>query len=102
MLGGADRKLICRFGLPGGIASEASRKEFVFTFGKTPFGWARVKLSVAHQSITATLTGYAYETIPGKPIIAGATKGPDDEQQEAAAHSLRELRDDRGAGQRQH
>jgi hypothetical protein len=24
-----------------------------------------------------TLTGYAYETIPGKPIIAGETKGPD-------------------------
>jgi hypothetical protein len=23
------------------------------------------------------LTGYAYETIPNKPIIAGKTKGPD-------------------------
>jgi hypothetical protein len=28
--------------------------------------------------ITAILTGFAYETIPGKAIIAGATKGPDD------------------------
>jgi hypothetical protein len=27
--------------------------------------------------IEATLTGYAYETIPNKPIIAGKTKGPD-------------------------
>jgi hypothetical protein len=44
--------------------------------GKPHFGWARVKLSVAHQSIAATLTGYAHETIPGKPIIAGATNGP--------------------------
>jgi hypothetical protein len=25
------------------------------------------------------LTGYAYETIPGKAIITGKTKGPDDE-----------------------
>jgi hypothetical protein len=25
----------------------------------------------------ATLTGYAYETIPNKPIITGKTKGPD-------------------------
>ena len=25
-----------------------------------------------------TLTGYAFETIPGKAIITGATKGPDD------------------------
>ncbi len=47
--------------------------------GKKHFGWARVKLSIVNQSITATLTGYAYETIPRKPIIAGATKGPDEE-----------------------
>jgi hypothetical protein len=48
--------------------------------GKTHFGWARVKVSVnfGTRAITATLTGYAYETIPGKAIIAGATKGLDD------------------------
>jgi hypothetical protein len=46
--------------------------------GKTHFGWARVKVKVGiGTSITATLTGYAYESIPGKPIIAGQTKGPD-------------------------
>jgi hypothetical protein len=28
--------------------------------------------------IKATLTGYAYESIPNKPIIAGRTKGPDE------------------------
>jgi hypothetical protein len=27
--------------------------------------------------ITGTLTGYAYETVANKPIIAGKTKGPD-------------------------
>jgi len=52
--------------------------------GKTHFGWARVKGNFNSLSITATLTGYAYETIPGKPIIAGATKGPDDAEPTAS------------------
>ncbi|HXM24136.1 MAG TPA: hypothetical protein VN948_22970 [Terriglobales bacterium] len=47
--------------------------------GKTHFGWARVSVGSTKISITsATLTGYAYETIPGKSIIAGKTKGPDE------------------------
>ncbi len=48
--------------------------------GKIHFGWARVKVDTQRQDgpFSAILTGYAYETIPGKPIIAGATKGPDD------------------------
>ena len=47
--------------------------------GTIHFGWARVKVDTlqTQQKFSATLTGYAYETIPGKPIIAGATKGPD-------------------------
>jgi hypothetical protein len=45
--------------------------------GKIHFGWARVKLDAQQRPFAATLTGYAYETIPGKGIIAGATKGPD-------------------------
>jgi hypothetical protein len=47
--------------------------------GKIHFGWARVKVDTlqTQQKFSATLTGYAYETIPGKAIIAGATKGPD-------------------------
>jgi len=44
----------------------------------THYGWARMNVRVIHQRfITGTLTGYAYETIPNKPIIAGKTKGPD-------------------------
>jgi hypothetical protein len=46
--------------------------------GKTHYGWAR--LSVTGKligTIKMTLTGYAYETIPNKAIIAGKTKGPD-------------------------
>jgi hypothetical protein len=44
--------------------------------GTTHFGWARLTVVSAKISITsATLTGYAYETIPNKPIIAGKTHG---------------------------
>jgi hypothetical protein len=32
---------------------------------------------VLNKGIVARLTGYAYETVPNKPIIAGKTKGPD-------------------------
>jgi hypothetical protein len=46
--------------------------------GKVHFGWARVNVSRGFGTISATVTGYAYETIPGKAIITGATKGPDD------------------------
>ena len=46
--------------------------------GKVHYGWARLDVSAAHGNITATLTGYAYETIPNKAIIAGETKGTDD------------------------
>jgi hypothetical protein len=44
--------------------------------GKTHYGWARVKIDRPTDHMT--LTGYAYETIPNKPIITGATKGPDE------------------------
>jgi len=48
--------------------------------GKTHYGWARLTVrgtsDPAH--FTAILTGYAYETIPNKPIVAGKTKGPDE------------------------
>ena len=45
--------------------------------GKIHYGWARLNVTVGHSRITATLTGYAYEAIANKPIIAGQTKGPD-------------------------
>jgi hypothetical protein len=38
--------------------------------GQVHFGWARVITTER----SATLTGFAYETIPEKPIIAGATR----------------------------
>jgi len=52
--------------------------------GKQHYGWARLNITIPNGNgnlnyppITAQLTGYAYETIPSKPIIAGKTKGPD-------------------------
>jgi len=48
--------------------------------GQTHYGWARLSVSMDRgrlHIIVAHLTGYAYETIPNKPIIAGKTKGPD-------------------------
>jgi hypothetical protein len=45
--------------------------------GKTHYGWARMTVKLSRADITATLTGYAYETIPNRPIVAGKTKGPD-------------------------
>jgi hypothetical protein len=46
--------------------------------GQVHFGWARVTVTTSGKTFTATLTGYAYETIPNKSIIAGKTKGLDD------------------------
>jgi len=45
--------------------------------GKTHYGWARLSVSDRSPHITATLTGYAYETIPNQPILAGKTHGND-------------------------
>jgi len=45
--------------------------------GRFHFGWARLTVETTDKYFFATLTGYAYETIPGKAIIAGQTKGPD-------------------------
>jgi hypothetical protein len=44
--------------------------------GRTHYGWAwfNVSCNPKNLKISATLTGYAYETIPNKPIIAGKTK----------------------------
>ena len=48
--------------------------------GKVHFGWARLNVRVYRNpeaTVSAVLTGYAYETVPNKPIVAGKTKSPD-------------------------
>jgi hypothetical protein len=49
--------------------------------GEVHYGWARLSVTLGHHrqfgDVSGTLTGYAYETVPDKPIIAGQTSGPD-------------------------
>jgi len=48
--------------------------EFVID-GQIHFGWARLSVTTTNCTVTATLTGYAYETVAGKPIVTGETSG---------------------------
>jgi len=48
--------------------------------GKVHYGWARLSVyciepNADNYGLSGVLTGYAYETIPNKPIIAGKTHG---------------------------
>lgn len=52
--------------------------------GEIHYGWARLNVRWNHEyRLVATLTGYAYETDAGKPIIAGDTGGEPDEESQA-------------------
>jgi hypothetical protein len=72
-------------GTCGGLWNNVKHRYLGFKFsikGTTHFGWARLNVACIttfnkHQ-ITGVLTGYAYETVPNKPIITGKTKGPDE------------------------
>ena len=58
----------------GGLWKEAKHRYLGLAFvidGKEHFGWARLSLSKFLFNNTAEIEGYAYETIPGKPIVAG-------------------------------
>jgi len=44
--------------------------------GLTYYGWARMNVSGFPCAPVGTLTGYAFETIPGKPIRAGQERDP--------------------------
>jgi hypothetical protein len=69
-------------GSGGGVQHRFLGLKFVI-HGKTHFGWARLKVTIGRSAtIDATLSGYAYETIANKPIIAGMTHGTDDSTNE--------------------
>jgi len=59
-----------------GVQNEYMGYEFAIK-GSVHFGWAR--LSVTEHGV-ATLTGYAYETVPLKPIVTGDTGGSNDDE----------------------
>jgi hypothetical protein len=41
--------------------------------GETHFGWARLSERHVNCTLQAVLTGYAFETVPSKPILTGQT-----------------------------
>jgi len=61
--------------------------------GETHYGWARLTVKFhagppKDRAWEAHLTGYAYETIADKSIIAGKTKGNDHDDEEASGASF--------------
>jgi hypothetical protein len=62
-----------------GVKNRYAGVRFVIN-GELHYGWIRMSV-VTHTTprrFYGTITGYAYETIANKPIIAGQTKGTDD------------------------
>ena len=57
--------------------------------GKTHYGWARLTVVDEGFTLTGTLTGYAYETIPNKAVIAGHAKESDDVEPASLGHLAR-------------
>jgi hypothetical protein len=66
-----------------GLSNRYAGVRFIID-GQLHYGWIRVSVSVNRSSYTAKVTGYAYETIANKPILAGATKESDEEKSSAA------------------
>lgn len=60
------------FGSWKDVTSRYLGLEFVID-GQIHFGWARMTVTTTNCTVIATLTGYAYETIAGKPIATGET-----------------------------
>ena len=77
------------FGILGAFSSSCAGNHYVFgrwvnvqnkylalkfvVDGEIHFGWARLSVHVNSEFLNAYLTGYAYETVPGKAIVAGQT-----------------------------
>lgn len=85
-----------RLAFPSGSWINVSNRYLGVKFsinGEAHCGWARLSVQIQLPvTITTILTGYAYETTPNKPIIAGQTKGTDDaESADGAAMTLGRL-----------
>jgi hypothetical protein len=58
-----------------------------FIQGEVHYGWARLTINATQFPLTATLTGYAYETEPNTAILTGATSGSDETSRNAQPDS---------------
>jgi hypothetical protein len=57
--------------------------------GQTHYGWIRVEIGLGESRV---IKGYGYETVPNKPIAAGATSGPVGQAEvNPLSHQKREL-----------
>jgi len=61
-----------------GVSARYLGLKFVIT-GKVHFGWARLNVTCSNTQASALLTGYAYETVPDRPIVTGQEKGPEND-----------------------
>jgi hypothetical protein len=63
-----------------GVRNQYLGLKFVI-HGKVHYGWARLSVTLGdhrqYDDVSGTLTGYAYETVPNKAIIAGQVTGSD-------------------------
>jgi hypothetical protein len=73
---GARNAVSCSWGYWFNVTNRYLGLEFKIN-DRAHFGWARLNVQTANNVFIASVTGYAYETIPNKPIIAGKTKGKD-------------------------
>jgi hypothetical protein len=69
----------CGYGTSG--AWKNITREFLglkfYINGQAHYGWARLNVTLTQTGyVYALLTGYAYETVPNKPIITGQRRGP--------------------------
>jgi hypothetical protein len=55
--------------------------------GKVHYGWARLSVQLGDQ-FSATLTGFAYETVANRPILAGHTHGSNEASTEPSSMEL--------------
>jgi hypothetical protein len=51
--------------------------------GEVHYGWARVNVKATFLDLSATITGYAYETVANRPILTGFTHGGVDASSDA-------------------
>ena len=67
-------------GKGNGVSEKYLGLKFVVD-GEVHYGWARLSVTLGHHrqfdDVSGTLTGYAYETVRNRPIIAGQITGPD-------------------------
>jgi hypothetical protein len=72
--GGSSNNSVGQWGKNRPIAGSYLGLKFTIG-GQVHYGWARIVVHADRLTITATLAGYAYETIPNQAIITGFTQG---------------------------